>query len=694
MPGTAKSALPLSRRFRRSLFPVTRALPHAVTRCDVMQLSELQRRLLTAAMDVKQKSNDPQDATSLSRLIEPGWAAAAFALARALNDTAVLDGLYCCSVVLVKVPSQNWVEPISDILRDAMLPSGPVTHANEGRRRGGAAGITMLSAPTLNGAKEEIEVLRERNFLNALRARTTIVAVATEASEVLPREIAVEYFETTVIVEISNAVVDDCLMFYACGDRGSESVGAARLEPSHFCMAFGRQNSSAAFVVAVLRAALHKPKVQPAIRLMDLHGMAPVVAWTLTVAEDLRAYANSEISWANCAKGILISGPPGCGKTRASEAIADHLALDLISTSVASWMTFRDGSLGDFCKAVRNVFEEARRRAPVVLCIDECDALGSRSADGDAKEWWNVAVAAVLEQLDGIRGREGVVVMGLCNMPELIDPALTRAGRLENHIRVGYPDIDERSAVLRFCLGHDLPDIDLRAMSSQLPGRTQATLAKIVGDARRIARHAARPMRESDLAFALHSVSPPLKPAVFKRSCVHEAGHAVMAMLEHLPIDAITIGKAGLDNATAHTVVDPLLDEMGDLSSIRRYVRVLLAGRAAEALLIGIVSDGATEDLWIATTVIIRAIATAGLGAELRWRGVPKDRLHELPPEIAAPVETMLQEEFAVASRLLSNNIAVLRAVAELLEKENYVDGKRLMERFGVALQGLSGGPS
>jgi ATP-dependent Zn protease len=412
--------------------------------------------------------------------------------------------------------------------------------------------------------------------------------------------------------------------------------------------------------------------------------MAPLVAWAIGVREDLIDFRAGAMQWRNA--GALLIGPPGTGKTKASAAVAHYLGVNLIATSVATWMTYRNGDLGDFCSAVRNTFEEARRKAPVLVFIDECDALGQRG-HSERDTWWNTAINAILEQLDGHADNSGIVVLGACNGgAETLDPALIRAGRLETHIKIGYPNIQEREAVLRFCLGKDLPAANLRAVAARLNGHPQATLAKIVADARRFARMASRPVSEADLELSLIDIAPPLKPAVVKRFCIHEAGHALVAMIEGLPVAAVAIGATGMRSTGAYTTVDTLHDETGDLASVRRFVRVLLAGRAAEALLLGVVSDGSGNDLLVATAELVRVHAASGLGPTLRWRDVPSDRFHALPDELAGPIERILQEEYANASTLLADHRDTLLAVVEVLEEERHIDGSRLTELFGSEL--------
>src|SRR5690606_34291208 len=150
----------------------------------------------------------------------------------------------------------------------------------------------------------------------------------------------------------------------------------------------------------------------------------------------------------------------------------------------------------------------------------------------------------------------------------------------------------ERLAVLRYCLGQDLADIDLHRYAARLGGTTQATLAKIVADARRAARLSSRPLTETDLEASIATIAPSPTPGALRRACVHEAGHAVMALHEGLPVGSISI-SSDQDGSAAHIFVGSGYADGDDLTAVRRMARVLLAGRAAEMLILGKVSSGA-----------------------------------------------------------------------------------------------------
>ncbi|EGY00459.1 Cell division protease ftsH [Nitrospirillum viridazoti Y2] len=240
-------------------------------------------------------------------------------------------------------------------------------------------------------------------------------------------------------------------------------------------------------------------------RLNDLAGMDEAVAWGQTLARDLDDYRASLIGWESVDRGVLLAGPPGTGKTTFAAALARTCGVPLITGSHSSWQAA--GHQGEMLKAMAVSFEEAAAHRPCILFIDELDSFTSRtaSANGHNSTYQRQVVNSLLQHLDGMASRKGVVVVGATNLPEAVEPALLRPGRLERVVPIPLPDIAALIRILRFHLGTDLKDTDLyqaAAIAAQA-GATGAHIMMWVRAARRRARTARRPMRLGDLVGPL-----------------------------------------------------------------------------------------------------------------------------------------------------------------------------------------------
>ena len=183
------------------------------------------------------------------------------------------------------------------------------------------------------------------------------------------------------------------------------------------------------------KAAEAKPKDMSGPTLDDLHGIGAAGEWGRELATDLADWKTGKIGWADVDRGILLSGPPGTGKTTFAGALARTCGVHLVLGSIARWQA--KGHLGDLLKAMRAAFDEARKNAPSIIFLDEIDAVGDREKFSDHNaQYCTEVVAALLECIDGSEGREGVVVVGACNHPNRLDAALVRAGRLDRHDRI------------------------------------------------------------------------------------------------------------------------------------------------------------------------------------------------------------------------------------------------------------------
>lgn len=186
-----------------------------------------------------------------------------------------------------------------------------------------------------------------------------------------------------------------------------------------------------------------------------LTGYGAARQWALDLKTDLQAFNNDEVKWSDLSSRLLLSGPPGTGKTTFARALCNTLELPLIATSVARWL--ETSHLGDVLAAIGATFDHVSQVAPCILFIDEIDNIGSRGGgDRQYDDYWSTLVNRLLELLDGASKTEGVIIVGATNRPEKIDPALLRSGRLEKHIIIPPPDTEALIGIIAHHLGADL----------------------------------------------------------------------------------------------------------------------------------------------------------------------------------------------------------------------------------------------
>lgn len=240
------------------------------------------------------------------------------------------------------------------------------------------------------------------------------------------------------------------------GDDPPKSVdGIDIVQPEKPAETSGKENSDSASVDPANPE--HSQLRQ--LRVETLTGYGDARDWALDLKTDLQLWRNGGLVWSEMSTKLLLSGPPGTGKTTYARALCNSLQIPLLVTSVASWL--EPGYLGDVLKRMSKAFELARENAPVILFIDEIDNIGSRSAGRREQydDYWRSLINRLLELLDGASKTDGVIVVAATNLPEKIDPALLRSGRLEKHVAIPLPDMEALTGILAHHLGADLADV-------------------------------------------------------------------------------------------------------------------------------------------------------------------------------------------------------------------------------------------
>lgn len=191
------------------------------------------------------------------------------------------------------------------------------------------------------------------------------------------------------------------------------------------------------------------------LRVETLTGYGVASDWALALKLDLADYLSGNLAWSQMSTKLLLSGPPGTGKTTFAKALCNTLQIPLVVTSVSTWL--QGEYLHDVLDRLSNTFAEARAQAPCILFIDEIDGIGQRApASRSHSDYWNACVNKLLELLDGATKADGVIVVGATNRPDQIDEAIRRSGRLETHIEIPRPDIPTLAGILAHHLASDL----------------------------------------------------------------------------------------------------------------------------------------------------------------------------------------------------------------------------------------------
>ncbi len=430
-------------------------------------------------------------------------------------------------------------------------------------------------------------------------------------------------------------------------------------------------------------------------RLEELAGYGAAKTWGLQLAADLRAWKAEEIAWEDVDRGALLHGPPGCGKTTYAQALANSCEVDLVVASAARWQAA--GHLGDYLKAMRAAFAQATKQSPSILFVDEFDSFGDREGDDDhARDYRRQVINGMLECLDPVEGREGVIVVGATNNPSVIDRALLRPGRLETLIEIPLPDADARVAILRHHLRDQAFGGDLARFVSVTRGWSGADIEKLARDARRLSRRRKVALSE-DLLLEVMPARYVLSESELRHTAVHEAGHAIVALvlacdvLKHVHIDrdaAVGVGA----QSVGMTVFEP---ESGRVKTVSYYddrIAMLLGGIAAETVVYGCHADGAggapSSDLVLASDIATKLERHYGFGevlsVELGKGARPLEYLRDRDPDLRSLVDARLKTQLDRAVVLLSERRQELDQLTETLVETGHVVGDEVRALLGA----------
>jgi len=415
-------------------------------------------------------------------------------------------------------------------------------------------------------------------------------------------------------------------------------------------------------------------------------------------------------------KGVLLAGPPGTGKTLLARAVAGEAEVPFFNISGSE---FIEMFVGVGAARVRDLFLQAREKAPCIIFIDELDAIG-RQRGGmvmgghDEREQ---TLNQLLTEMDGFDSTTGVVVMAATNRPEILDKALLRAGRFDRQIVVDKPDLEAREAILKLHTRKMklASDVDLHVVALRTPGFVGADLANITNEAAiQAIRHHREEITMEDFEAAIDRViaGPEKKHRALgeqekRRVAWHETGHTIVAKTVPTaePVHKVSIIPRGI-GALGFTLQLPVEEKfLSTKEELKDQIAILLGGRAAEESVLGSISSGASNDLEKATEIARSMITRLGMSEKLgppTWgkrqelqflqgQGVTEERNYseETAREIDAEVKDLVEQGHDRALEIIKQRRAAVDAIAKQLLQKEVISGEEVDEII-AAVEGAS----
>ena len=437
------------------------------------------------------------------------------------------------------------------------------------------------------------------------------------------------------------------------------------------------------------------------VHFKDLGGVGEAEVEIKEIIEFLKEPDRFKKFGAKMPKGVLLVGPPGTGKTLLAKAAAGEAGVPFFFITGSS---FVEMFVGVGAARVRDLFEQAKKKAPCIIFVDEIDAIGqSRSRSFNNNSEQENTLNQLLAEMDGFETNNGVVIMGATNRPEILDEALLRPGRFDRQIQVVLPTEEGRFEILKIHTANIPLDasVDLKSIAKVTPGFSGADLANIANEAALLAvRRKSDSVSMKDLDLAIERVvaglqrRTPLTPEIRKKVAYHETGHALVACF--LPgtdpvhkVSIIPTAKGALGYTLQRSTEDQYL--VGEVE-LKSKMAVMLGGRAAELLVFNEASTGASNDLERVTETARRMVTEFGMSKKLgpvRYAASSMAYLHEgtqsrddlgttIYADITAEIKEFVSEAQESALNILREHEAALHEVARVLQENEVITGDEI----------------